>query len=138
MQALQEAVLQRDAGSAAGRAGVAAPAEAAAAVAAPGAPAALCFLAHTLLTQGVVQPSVQLYHQAMQLNPGCSRCALGLAQALEVQCDYAGVLQVVLGFCNSNPKQQLRPLLLQVRRARLVDCWGRQSSLKPPTLLCWG
>jgi hypothetical protein len=60
---------------------------------------------------------VQLYWQAVQLNPGCSTCALGLAQALEVQCDYVGVLRVVLEYCSLSPEQQLGPLLLQVRRS---------------------
>lgn len=76
--------------------------------------AALSFLAHTLLTQGAVHQAVELYRKALQHNPQSSNCALGLAQALEVQCDYAGVMQAVLRFCNTHPAVQLGPLSLQV------------------------
>jgi hypothetical protein len=77
---------------------------------------AVAYLAHTLLAEGAVQQAVQLHRTAVQLNPRCSSCALGLAQTLEVQCDYAGVLQALLGFCRSNlGLLQVGPLSLQVR-----------------------
>lgn len=77
---------------------------------------ALATVANTLLQQGAAQQAVQLYTQAVHLHPTSSRCALGLAQALEVLCDYAGVLRVLLGYCAANPGQQLGPAVsLKVR-----------------------
>lgn len=76
--------------------------------------AAMAFLASTLLSHGAVAQAVQLLRQAVQLSPGSSQCALGLAQALEVQCDYDGVLDTFLGFCRSNSEHQLGPVKLQV------------------------
>jgi cytochrome c-type biogenesis protein CcmH/NrfG len=80
----------------------------------PASAAAMAFLANILLTQGAVQQAVKLYRCAVQLCPRSSQCVLGLAQALEMQCDYDGVLQAFLGFCRSNSRQQLGPLKLQV------------------------
>jgi hypothetical protein len=76
--------------------------------------AALLFLGQLLLKQGAVQQAEQLHRQAVQLEPTCGCCALGLAQVLECQWQYAGVLQVLLEFCDSNPDRQLGPLPLKV------------------------
>jgi len=75
--------------------------------------AALAFLASKLISCSALPEAVRLYQQATCIDPKSSRCALGLAQALEVQCDSAGVLQALLGFCQSN---HLGQVPLQVRR----------------------
>lgn len=78
--------------------------------------AALAFLASKLLSCSALPEAVRLYQQAVGIDPKSSRCALGSAQALEVQCDAAGILRALLGFCQSNPEQHLGQVPLQVRR----------------------
>jgi hypothetical protein len=77
-------------------------------------PAALSFLANILVNNGAVQQAVQLYKQAVQMQPGCSSYALGLAHALELDYEYAEVLKVVLHYCEACDEECLGPLQLKV------------------------
>lgn len=80
----------------------------------PDSAAALAFLADTIKIHGAVRQAVQLYRKAVQLQPGSSSYALQLAHALELDHDYAGVLKVVLPYCERNGQEVLGPLQLQV------------------------
>lgn len=80
----------------------------------PDSSAALAFLAHVVKHNGAVQQAVQLYRKTVQLQPHSSSYALGLAHALELDHEYAAVLQVVLRYCAGCGSQQLGPLCLKV------------------------
>jgi hypothetical protein len=81
----------------------------------PDSSAALAFLARVLKANGAEQQTLQLYRKAVQLHPDSSSYALGLAHALELDHDYAAVLQVLLGYCQACEGKCLGPLQLKVR-----------------------
>jgi Tfp pilus assembly protein PilF len=81
----------------------------------PDSSAALAFLARVLKANGAVHQALQLYRKAVRLHPDNSSYALELAHTLELDHDYAAVLQVLLGYCEACEGKSMGPLQLKVR-----------------------
>jgi hypothetical protein len=86
----------------------------------PDSSAALSFLARVIKNSGAVHQAVQLYKKAVQVQPGSSSYALGLAQTLELDHEYAAVLQVLLQYCEACKSKWLGPLQLKVSDSRHI------------------